>query len=62
MKTWIKVVFAGDCEESEDGELICSGCRGDYSECDCPGPTMDDDYEYKFDKKGVMWAKRKDDA
>lgn len=59
---WVKVAFAGDCEEDDGGELICSECGGDYSECGCPGPTMDEYYDYCFDKDGVMWARKKDDA
>jgi hypothetical protein len=35
--TWRKVVYAADCDE--DGN--CPVCKIDYSECDCPGPTMD---------------------
>lgn len=59
---WVKVVFAGDCEEDECGELICAGCGGDYSECACPGPTMEEEYDYRFDENDVMWARKKDDA
>jgi len=40
---WRKVVYAADCDE--DGN--CPVCGIDYSECDCPGPTMDE-MEYRW--------------
>ena len=59
---WTKVVFAGDLLPDEDGELsICPVCMEDYAECGCPGPTMDEYYDYMFDENGVMWANKKDD-
>ena len=49
-KEWSKVIFADECkfeEWDEDGEFaICPECLSEYSECPCPGPTMDE-YEYK---------------
>ena len=48
---WKRVVFSSEC--SEDGD--CPICNIDYSECDCPGPTMDGmDYEW-FD--GALYAR-----
>jgi hypothetical protein len=61
---WKKVSFAGDCTWSdgwsvtphEPGDL-CSICGLDYcEECECPGPTQMDEYEYQeFD--GELYAK-----
>ncbi len=50
---WVPVVFAADCDE--DGSCPC--CGGDFGDCGCPGPTMEDEYEYTF-VDGVMYAKR----
>lgn len=50
---WLRVVFSADCDEY--GE--CPNCNIDYAECECPGPTQDDVYEYRFDADGVMWAR-----
>lgn len=52
---WQKVVFAADCDE--DGN--CPQCEVDYTDCECPGPTQDDLYEYK-EVKGQLLARRKD--
>lgn len=60
---WKKVSFAGDCTQSEPWEGtdelgdICSVCGLDYcEECECPGPTQEDKYEYKeFD--GELYAR-----
>jgi hypothetical protein len=55
---WVTVSFSSGCDE--DGN--CGICGVDYAECECPGPTMED-YEYKFDEGGLMWARRiKDDT
>ena len=56
---WKQVSFSGDClggDEDEPGDL-CSICGLDYcEECECPGPTQDDLYEYQeFD--GTLYAK-----
>jgi len=58
MSNWQKVVFAADCDE--DGN--CPVCKTDYAECGCPGPTMDEYYDYTFDKNGEMWARKKADC
>jgi hypothetical protein len=61
MSKWIKVVYASDCiygEWDDDRECpICPECGNDYSECPCPGPTMEDEYEYK-EINGVLYAKK----
>ena len=50
---WKRVVFAADCDE--DG--FCPGCGDDFSDCGCPGPTMDE-CEYR-EIKGVLYARPK---
>jgi len=49
---WKPVAFSGDC--NKDGE--CSICGEDYSECACPGPTMDE-YEYLENGQGTLFAR-----
>ncbi len=39
---WQKVVFASDCKDDN-----CPQCSDYYPGCPCPGPTMEDEYEYK---------------
>jgi len=58
MSNWMRVVFSSECDE--DGN--CPQCGFDCAECECPGPTMDDEYDYKFDENDVMWARRKDEG
>ena len=42
---WKKVVYSADCDE--DGN--CPVCDIDYAQCDCIGPTMDEnEVEYKW--------------
>jgi hypothetical protein len=59
---WIKVVFASDCiyqDWDEDRECLeCPQCGKDYSDCPCPGPTMEDEYDYK-EVNGILYAKKK---
>lgn len=51
---WREVVFASDCDE--DGN--CPVCGTDYADCDCPGPTQDEEFDYEeFD--GVLMARPK---
>ena len=28
------------------------------AECPCPGPSQEDEYEYRCDKKGELWRKK----
>jgi len=45
---WQLVVYADDCEPCDMcGEPVCPFCEEHYAECDCPGPTQDDEYEYR---------------
>lgn len=40
---WRIVVFAAECDQ--DGN--CPICLDiDFSDCDCPGPTQDEEYDY----------------
>jgi DNA (cytosine-5)-methyltransferase 1 len=57
---WLRVSFAGECLGGEDGELgdECAICGLDYSnECQCPGPTQDDEFEYD-ERNGILYARR----
>ncbi len=59
---WKLVSFAGDCEgyDEETGELgdTCSICGLDYcEECECPGPTQMDEFEYE-ERDGELYARR----
>lgn len=48
MSKWKKVIYASDCEPCEMcEEPVCPVCRVHYADCECPGPTQDDEYEYK---------------
>ena len=62
MSKWIKVIHAADCIYEEwDTERecpLCPSCEMDYSECPCPGPTMEDEYEYR-EIKGKLFARKK---
>lgn len=53
MNRWRKVVHWDECDELDN----CPKCRIDFADCPCPGPTQDDLYEYKWDAKGVLWAR-----
>lgn len=59
---WIKVIHAADCiyeDWDEDHECpVCPNCHIDYAECPCPGPTQDEEYDYKL-IKGELYAKKK---
>lgn len=61
-KDWIKVIFAADCiyqDWDEDKECPeCPQCGKDYADCPCPGPTMEDEYDYK-EVNGILYAKKK---
>lgn len=48
---WVKVVHAFECDEYGN----CPVCKTDYSECPCPGPTMDG-WEYRI-WQGELWAR-----
>lgn len=61
MSEWLKVVMAGDCDECQDcGEPVCPECDEHYADCDCPGPTQDDIYEYRTTEAGELQARELD--
>ena len=46
---WVSVSWADDClkeDESDEYGEICFICKGEYSECPCPGPIQDG-WEYE---------------
>jgi len=53
---WRKVSYAADVGEDD----CCSLCGEDYTECPCPGPTMDG-MEYEW-RDGELWAREEEDA
>ena len=56
---WIKVVYAFECPPCEMcGEPVCPNCDEHYAECECPGPTQDDIYEYKKGDDGELYARK----
>ena len=58
MSEWRKVIFAADCSECEVCEdPVCPVCKVHYAECECPGPTQDDEYEYKEFADGLYARK-----
>jgi hypothetical protein len=59
-RDWQRVSFAGECLGGKEGELgdECAICGLDYAnECQCPGPTQDDEFEYD-DRDGILYARR----
>jgi hypothetical protein len=52
-KGWMPVIFSAECDEWGN----CPRCGIDYAECPCPGPTQDDEYEYRIFSKN-LWARR----
>jgi hypothetical protein len=54
MRGWRKVIFAADCDE--DGN--CPVCAIDYGECECPGPTQEDEYDYTT-IDGELYARKR---
>lgn len=44
---WQRVLYASDCVECPMcGEELCPYCDMHYSQCPCPGPHQEDEYEY----------------
>lgn len=55
-RVWKRVVFSAECDE--DG--MCPVCGDiDFADCDCPGPTQDDLYDYEV-HRGVLCAALKE--
>jgi len=57
MSEWKRVIFSAECDEWGN----CPVCETDYSECECPGPTMDDEYEYRI-HEGYLQARRLEES
>ena len=58
MERWTRVIFASDCLACEEcGEPICLNCEDHYADCDCPGPSQEDEFKY-MEKDGVLYARR----
>jgi DNA (cytosine-5)-methyltransferase 1 len=56
---WKRVIYASDCAgDMDDDYLECNGCGGNYSGCECPGPSMDEEYDYQ-EREGVHYAKKR---
>jgi len=54
---WQRVVFAWECDEFDN----CPVCGTDYTDCPCPGPTMDEEeWEYLW-RDGMLMARKRDD-
>lgn len=51
---WRRVVFAAECVGPD--QALCPVCGVDYAECPCPGPTMEEEFEYR-EMNGVLWAR-----
>ena len=59
MNDLTRVVFASDCEPCECcDDVICNQCGEHYADCECPGPTQDDIYDY-VEIDGILYAKVK---
>ena len=57
MTEWKRVVSAGDCKPCECcGEPYCATCDDHYADCECPGPTQHEEYDYRT-RRGVLEAR-----
>lgn len=55
---WKRVVFSAECDEFGN----CPVCKDiDFADCDCPGPTQDDEFEYE-ERDGILMARRLKDG
>jgi hypothetical protein len=50
---WRRVVLSCECDEYGN----CPHCGIDYADCDCPGPTQEEEYDYEVDAQGILWAR-----
>lgn len=50
---WMRVYFAVEC----DADGNCPKCHIDFADCECPGPTQEDEFEYDV-RDGVLMARR----
>ena len=62
VRRWRRVMDAADMLECECcNEPYCPECETHYHECDCPGPSQDDEYDYR-EVSGILQARPKDVA
>jgi hypothetical protein len=58
MTEWVTVRFAHECVPCEDcDDVVCPECKVHYYDCACPGPHMEDEYEYR-EVNGELQARR----
>jgi hypothetical protein len=56
---WKVVKKAGDMPACPCcGEKYCEECKKHFFECDCPGPSQGDEYDYTT-RDGVLYARKK---
>lgn len=62
-RAWTPVLFAHDCQPCDMcGQPLCPNCDGlHYADCPCPGPSQDDEFEYKTINQ-CEFARRLEDA
>lgn len=62
---WVRVIFIMDCTyeiwDTEHEHPNCPVCKSSYTDCPCPGPSMETEYDYK-EIKGILYAKKKKDG
>lgn len=52
---WQRVVMVDDL----DGDGNCPTCQNDFAECGCPGLMQAEEFEYRWDRSGAPWARRR---
>lgn len=55
-RRWRRVIFSYEC----DNEGNCPRCRIDYGDCGCPGPSQEEEYDYREDAYGLLALKKVD--
>lgn len=46
---WQRVIYLSDLwTRTEWDDALCPACGDEYSECPCPGPMQDEEFEYKL--------------
>lgn len=58
---WKRVKLAAECYPCEAcDEPVCNTCGEHYVDCDCPGPSQDDLYEYTIINE-VLYAREREE-
>lgn len=52
-RPWLRVIHAAEVDPDTD---VCPGCGGEFTVCQCPGPTMQETHDYKL-IDGVLFAR-----